>query len=76
MFFFLYVGIGERQVVMMFMRRRQIGGRAEVGLDVCGSGYGDLIMGFERCDDDIYHVSLKYDNSTYCTDSPFLNNIV
>ena len=40
MFFFLYVGIGERQVVMMFMRRRQIEGRAEVGLDVCGSGYG------------------------------------
>ena len=51
---FLYVGMGECQVVMMCMRSRQLGGRAEVGLDVCGCGYGGVFMGFGRCVGDIY----------------------
>ena len=51
---FLYVGMGECQVVMVCMRRRQLGGRAEVGLDVCGCGYGSLFMGVGRCVGDIY----------------------
>lgn len=74
---FLYVGMGECEVVMMCMSQRDLGRRSEVGLDVCGCGYGVLFMGVEgMCVGSIYLcVSRRLQLNIYYTHSPTHNKL-